>query len=301
MANRGRDRRLPGRMPVVPDSGRAPSAAGRRRTLRRDRPRDARERRLGDHPLRRPQVLRKAAFPALDDGARIRRLRGWRMAGPALGCVQRRCRAADHGARHAPLVRPPRRALRGACPPGGPGLEPGESLQFARHGSVGRDDVRARRRADRTASFDHGKRKAPLDVGVVDRDGSRGADQGAHRRRTPRGRADRLFGAVARLRDLAPHSPAERHPPHAGVGRALVRRGVAAQPGVREFLLHPRAFPTLPARPSTIATLPGGSSSRNWPRGSCPGSGCHAGWRSRCATSHAVRAFGRPCSWPPGR
>ena len=71
-----RSRRRPVRL-VVRRAGNARIVLARRRALRRDRARDARERRLRHATLERPQVLRETAAPILVLGARLPRFRAW--------------------------------------------------------------------------------------------------------------------------------------------------------------------------------------------------------------------------------
>ncbi len=218
----------------------------RRGPLCRDPARNGGQRRLADAPPGRPQVFREAGAAVLGHRRGVHPVRRTPMDGAA---VERAHRPPGH----------PRHLVHGA-PPVGRGRRPGWGRRARRQPAL---------RADRPRQYPgHGRLLLPLGGGVRLRPGAARRRQPArepqlHARRLARGgaghveqgpdrpgaaghRPDRLFALAARLFLLAQTASRSRSGAVCRRGRALVRRRLHRQSGVRAILLHPRAFPALP-------------------------------------------------------
>ncbi len=125
-------------------------------------------------------------------------------------------------------------------------LEPDGPLQHARHGPVVLDGGHALRAAAGPAPWPRHRRDARLDVGVLGRDGARGALQGPRRPDPARRRAGALHADRARLGAVEAPVPGQRPGDLLRDRHAVVRAGAAAQSRVLQLLLHRPAVPPLP-------------------------------------------------------
>src|SRR5690606_2671667 len=97
------------------------------------------------------------------------------------------------------------------------------------------------------------RRAAPGDVGHLGGDGRRHAVEGAGRRADSGRDAGALQPAEPAVGVLAAYALGHGAATVPRAHRALVRRGVAAQPRLLRVLLHPRPLPALPDRRGSAA------------------------------------------------